>query len=48
MVATVDFDAVACSQERAFGDVEKIDDAVVVEIDVAVEQVVVEDVVVLL
>ena len=47
-VATVDFDVVACLQERAFGDVEKIDDAVVVEIDVAVEQVVVEDVVVLL
>ena len=47
-VAAVDFDAVACSQERTFGDVEKIDDAVVVEIDVAVEQVVVEDVVVLL
>ena len=47
-VAAVDFDAVTCLQERAFGDVEKIDDALVVELDVAVEQVIVEDVVVLL
>ena len=47
-VFAVNFDAVAALQKGAFGDVEKVDDAAAVEINVAVEQVVVEDVVVLL